>query len=218
MRSYEQFCAIAKALDVVGDRWTLLIVRELLLRGPSRYTDLRDGLPGIATNLLADRLRDLEQAGLVRRMAARPPVATDLFSLSERGAALAPVLEALGQWGGPLLAGQARGDAFRSHWLAFPLGLHLADHSPERPPVTLEVRSGGEPLLVETVGDGSVRARAGTAEHPDAVITGPPDVVVRLLLGRFTLAQARARGVSFQGRAAVLRRVRPREQPAATAG
>ena len=66
MRSYQQYCAVAKALDVVGDRWVLLIVRELMTAGPSRYTDLLKGLPGIATNLLADRLRDMEKAGLVR--------------------------------------------------------------------------------------------------------------------------------------------------------
>ena len=79
MRSYGQYCSVAKALDVVGDRWTLLIVRELLLQGPCRYTDLRNGLPGIATNLLADRLSELESAGLVRREEAAPPVATTLF-------------------------------------------------------------------------------------------------------------------------------------------
>src|SRR5437588_6264945 len=73
MRSYRQFCALARALDVIGDRWTLLIVRELLLR-PCRYTDLRDGLPGIATNLLAERLRELEAANVVEREDPEPPV------------------------------------------------------------------------------------------------------------------------------------------------
>src|ERR1041385_5860664 len=76
MRSYDEYCAIAKSLDVVGDRWTLLIVRELALSGPSRYTDLRNGLPGIATNLLAERLRDLELAGVITREDAPPPIAT----------------------------------------------------------------------------------------------------------------------------------------------
>ena len=85
MRSYDEYCALAKSLDVVGDRWTLLIVRELELRGACRYTDLRNGLPGIATNLLADRLRELEAAGLVAREEAPPPVATTLFQLTERG-------------------------------------------------------------------------------------------------------------------------------------
>jgi DNA-binding HxlR family transcriptional regulator len=84
---------------VVGDRWTLLIVRELLLRGASRYTDLRDGLPGIATNLLADRLRELEQAGLVIREEAPPPIAATSFRLTARGEELEPTLYALGRWG-----------------------------------------------------------------------------------------------------------------------
>ena len=79
MRSYDEYCAVAKSLDVVGDRWTLLIVRELALQGPCRYTDLRNGLPGIATNLLADRLRELEHAGVVSREEAPPPIATTLF-------------------------------------------------------------------------------------------------------------------------------------------
>src|ERR1700761_6192686 len=103
MRSYGQYCSIAKALDVVGDRWTLLIIRELLIRGACRYTDLKDGLPGIATNLLADRLRDLESAGLIRREDAPPPVATALFRLTEAGASLLPVVDAIARWGVELM-------------------------------------------------------------------------------------------------------------------
>src|SRR6201998_897121 len=99
MRSYGQYCSVAKALDVIGDRWTLLVIRELLLQGPCRYTDLRNGPPGIAPTLLAERLRELEAAGLVRREEAAPPVATTLFHLTEAGAGLEPVLEALGTWG-----------------------------------------------------------------------------------------------------------------------
>lgn len=90
-------CGIAKGLDVIGDRWTLLIVRELLIRGACRYTDLRNGLPGIAANLLAQRLRELEQAGIVFSEDAPPPIATKLFRLTERGVALEPVLEAIGE-------------------------------------------------------------------------------------------------------------------------
>ena len=82
MRTYGQYCPMAKSLDVIGDRWSLLIVRELLGRGPLRYTDIRNGLPGVATNLLADRLRELEQAGVLRREAAPPPIATTLFHLT----------------------------------------------------------------------------------------------------------------------------------------
>src|SRR6266700_2063483 len=103
MRSYKQFCALAKALDVIGDRWTLLIVRELLIRESCRYTDLRTGLPGIPTNLLVDRLRELEHAGLIVREEAPPPIATALFRLTGRGRAREPARQALGHWGAPLL-------------------------------------------------------------------------------------------------------------------
>ena len=121
MRSYDEYCAMAKSLDVVGDRWTLLIVRELELRGACRYTDLRNGLPGIATNLLADRLRELERAGVVAREDAPPPIATTLFRLTPRGEQLRPVLEGLTRWGVPLMTEQNPDDAVRSHWLAWAL-------------------------------------------------------------------------------------------------
>src|SRR5215813_8991689 len=115
MRSYGQYCSVAKALDVVGDRWTLLIIRELLTQGPCRYTDLKNGLPGIATNLLSDRLRDLESAGLVRREEAAPPIATTLFHLTDTGAELQPVLSALAGWGLRYMTVPDAGDEFRSH-------------------------------------------------------------------------------------------------------
>ena len=151
MRSYSQYCAIAKALDVLGDRWTLLIVRELLLAGPSRYTDLRNGLPGIATNLLSDRLRDLESAGVITRQEAPPPVATTLFSLTPRGESIGPVLHELGLWGVPYMAeGPAPEDSFRGRWLAWPAELFLTDLEPDGPPVSIELRAGEEPVVLET--------------------------------------------------------------------
>src|SRR6266851_4761539 len=99
MRTYGQYCSIARALDLVGDRWTLLIVRELLLQGPCRFTDLKTGLPGIATNLLSTRLKELEAARLSSREDAPPPVATTLYALTGEGLTLEPVLKALGLWG-----------------------------------------------------------------------------------------------------------------------
>src|ERR1043165_4133951 len=100
MRSYGQYCSVAKALDVIGDRWSLLIIRELLLQGPCRYTALRNGLPGIAANPLAERLRELEPAGLIRREEAAPPVATTLFHLTEAGAGARPARGGPGGGGG----------------------------------------------------------------------------------------------------------------------
>jgi len=155
MRSYNQFCAVAKSLDVVGERWTLLIVRELLLRGPSRYTDLRNGLPGIATNLLADRLQELEKAGVVAREDAPPPIATTLFSLTNRGRELASVVRELGRWGLPLMGIQSPNDVFESHWLTLPVSLFLQDRDPEADPVTIELDTGDESLFLR-VGGGDI--------------------------------------------------------------
>ena len=209
MKTYREYCALAQALDVVGERWTLLIVRELLIQGAARYTDLRNGLPGIATNLLADRLREMEQAGLVSREDAPPPVATTLFRLTPRGQELKPVVEALGRWGGPLVARPIGDDEFRSHWLALPIELHLTDNAPKEPPITIEVRTADEPMLVETV-DGKVRARPGRAEHPDAVLTGTASQVLGLLTGKLDLAEARRRGAKFEGDAKAIERVQPK--------
>jgi DNA-binding HxlR family transcriptional regulator len=199
---------LATALDVVGDRWTLLIVRELLIRQPLRYTDLAYGLPGIATNLLADRLRQLEEQGIIAREAAPPPIATTVFRLTRRGEELKPVLAALGQWGRPLLAGQVGDAEFRSHWLVLPLQLLLSDHTPDAPPVTIEIRTGEQPVLIETV-NGEVRARPGTVASPDAIVTGTPPLVVGLVSGELDLASARARGLEFEGDEEALRRVQP---------
>jgi DNA-binding HxlR family transcriptional regulator len=215
MRSYDEYCAIAKSLDVIGDRWTLLIVRELDLRGPSRYTDLRNGLPGIASNLLAERLRELEGAGVITRADAPPPIATTLFSLTPRGEELRPVLDGLFRWGMPLMGEQKPGDAVRSHWLAGALETMLADRQPEAPPVTLELQTGDQPIMLQTR-DGSIAVGLGSAENPDAALAGPPMPIMGLLLGRLELADARARGVSFQGDPAILDRIGAQSTPAST--
>ena len=206
MRSYQQYCAVAKALDVVGDRWALLIVRELVTSGPSRYTDLLKGLPGIATNLLADRLREMEKAGVVRSWAAPPPVATTLFDLTERGQALRPVLEELGRWGAPMMGVPQINNVFRSHWLVFPFDAYLVDKAPGEPPITIEVRTGDEPMVIETI-DGKVRTRRGTAENADAVLEGRPGPILGLLSGKLGLAEAKEGGLTVRGSQKALRRV-----------
>ena len=206
MRSYGQYCSVAKALDVIGDRWSLLVIRELLLQGPCRYTDLRNGLPGIATNLLSDRLREIEAAGLVRREEAAPPVATTLFHLTEAGAQLEPALDALGAWGIRYMAQPAEGDEFRSHWFAFPVALFLHDSDPDGPPLSIELRPGGRSAVVEVSG-GEVCTRLGDAPSPDLVLDGPPRLILGLLSARLTLAQARERGLTITGDTTVLPRL-----------
>src|SRR5258706_1048389 len=166
MRHYGQFCPLAKALDVVGDRWTLLIVRELAVR-PCRYTDLRDGLPGIATNLLADRLKSLEAAGVITAELARPPVATTLYRLAARGEALLPALHELVTWGAPLLADADETDEVRSRWLvvaaqAMFAGVDVGDADPLE--VALDIDDGPITLSVE---HGQFHAELSAAPDPD---------------------------------------------------
>ncbi|MEV7086466.1 helix-turn-helix domain-containing protein [Streptomyces sp. NPDC093085] len=119
-RSYDQYCAAARALDAVGDRWTLLIVRELLA-GPRRYTDLHADLPGVSTDVLASRLKDMERDELTTRRRLPPPSAAYVYELTERGRGLLPVLTALAEWGAPALAERLPTDAVRAHWFAVPL-------------------------------------------------------------------------------------------------
>jgi DNA-binding HxlR family transcriptional regulator len=205
MRSYGQYCSVAKALDVIGDRWTLLIVRELLAQGPTRYTDLRRGLPGIATNLLAERLRELEQAGIVLREDAPPPIATALFSLTERGQQLRPVIEELGRWGIPLMAETTPEEQYRSYWLQLPVELYLAA-PPEQEPTTIEVRAGDQPMLIEA-SDGAITTRPGTSEHPDAALSGPPQLVLGVLTGQLDPNEAIEQGLAFDGDRQALERL-----------
>src|SRR5215208_936562 len=122
-RTYGDPCGIARALDVVGERWALLVVRELLL-GPKRFTDLRAGLAHVGPDMLSQRLRELEQAGVVRRRTLAPPAGSRVYELTERGLELEPVVLALGRWGSraPFPAGDARseerrvGKECRSRW------------------------------------------------------------------------------------------------------
>ena len=148
LRSYGQLCAAAHALDVVGDRWSLLLVRELLARGPLRWTDLREGVPTMAKNLLAERLRQLEQHGVLARE-------DDRFALTERGRALEPVLHALVAWGAPLLAAAPETDLVRSHWVPIAVEAAAANGVP------VELVAHDEQASTLRIGDETVHGTAG---------------------------------------------------------
>jgi DNA-binding HxlR family transcriptional regulator len=202
MRSYNQYCGLARGLDVVGDRWALLIVRELL-QGPRRYNELLDGLPGIATNLLAERLRALEEAGvLVRRD-------DHTYALTEWGLGLHDVVYALGRWARPLMGRMARDDEFRSHWLSHPIHLLYEGVDRSRPRLTVEVNTGDAPMTIESAA-GRVKLVPGRATSPDLVLSGPPDGVVGLLGGVLDRAGAAKRGVTVEGDVRKLAKLRPR--------
>jgi DNA-binding HxlR family transcriptional regulator len=208
MKSYKQRCGLAKALDVIGDRWTLLIVRELLIRDGCRYTDLRNGLPGIATNLLAERLRELEAAGVVKREEAPPPIATTLFKLTSRGRGLEGAISALGLWGAPLLAEVAKDEAMKAHWLVLPLKLFLRDSSPGEADIDVELHTGNETITISSL-RGSIDVRLGAAGKASAVVTGKPETLLQLFTGRIDLRRAQTRGVGWTGSWEALQRVVP---------
>jgi len=208
MKTYGQHCPVAKALDLVGDRWTLLIVRELLIQGPCRYTDLKNGIPGIATNLLSDRLSDLESSGLVRREAAPPPIATTLYVLTKAGAELEPTIVALGRFGTRYLDEPGENDTGRPHWFPFAASLHLRDGNPDHLPGTLQLLTKAGPAVIEINGP-NVTTRIGTVPSPTLTLEGEPDTILRLLLGQATLAQSQERGLRVDGDTAILQRIPP---------
>ena len=143
MKSYHQYCGLARTLDLIGDRWTMLILRELAVRD-CRYTDLRDGLPGIATNLLAERLRVLGEHEIVERRDEPAPVATALYSLTERGRKLVPALHELVRWSTPLmLGGPDEHDSERGSWLAFAAASYLRS-APTDVSLVVAFECGGE--------------------------------------------------------------------------
>jgi DNA-binding HxlR family transcriptional regulator len=201
MRSYGQYCGLAKGLDVIGDRWVLLVVRELL-GGPRRYGELLDGLPGIATNLLAERLRSMQDNGLIEK------TNDDHYALTERGEGLREVLYAIGRWTHPLMGPIGPDETFRSHWIAHPVSALFPGVDDSRPDAIIEVRCGESPMTIESH-NGRVSVHEGTAAAPDLVLTGPPDAVVGLLARRLGRDDAVARGVAITGDAKVLRHLRP---------
>jgi DNA-binding HxlR family transcriptional regulator len=197
--TYGQFCAVATALDVVGDRWTLLVVRELLA-GPRRYGELTRDLPGIATNLLAGRLRDLEAAGLVATVPGAGDGRTRTYRLTDAGAELRPVVEALARFGLALLPDDTAGLAFRPQWLTLALEILLVPGALDR---ELVVR-----FDLRTADDGasSVWLRLDAAgvhvadevPAPDVVVTGDAAALVTAVRD-----PARARELAAAGRLAV---------------
>ena len=158
MKSYGQLCSIARALDVVGDRWTLLIVRELLIQGPSRFGEVQRGLPGIATNLLTQRLRDLEANGVVTRDSFPGVTGVPTYRLTDRGMALDGVLRELLKWGAPTVPDAPRDAIFQMHWLSQPARFLLQDHRPTEPAVVIRFGTLDDGFdlerLVELVADG----------------------------------------------------------------
>lgn len=195
-RSYAQYCTLARALDIVGERWTILVVRELLVR-EKRFGELLAGLPGMGRNLLAERLRQLQADGLVRRADGR-------YELTEDGAALAPALTELARWGAGRLGDLRPGEAFQGQWvmgtiaatadLDAALDLHEA--------YQFDLDGDVFHVLVE---DGTVSSRVGPHARPDLVVHMSPQTLASLAAGTLELAEALTDGaVRIEGDATAL--------------
>ena len=187
LRSYEDACGMAHALDLVGERWALLVARELVV-GPKRFSDLKADLPGISTNVLSDRLHELERVGVVRRRRLPPPAASWVYEVTEWGAELEPIMRQLGRWG-------ARSPSHRPDLplsvASFVLSLRTNFDGDAAAGVTAEYEL--------HVGDGPFRARVedgvfeidhGASERPEAVIAGRPEAFAAVVYGGQDLASA----------------------------
>lgn len=180
MKTYGQFCGLARALDHVGDRWTLLIVRELLIE-PRRYSQIREALPGVATNLLADRLRSLEADGLISKR-------TDgTYRLTALGRQLERAIHELVSWGAVWMTDGRGSDHFRPQWLAVALGALLALEAGGG----VEIHADDEVLHVA---DGGVSL--GPLERPDAVVRGSAEDILAVATGMLPISALSVQGDS----------------------
>lgn len=193
-RSYSQYCGLARSLDVLGGRWSLLVVRELLI-GPARYNRLLEGLPGIATNLLADRLRELERDGVVQRSLDADSNSV-VYSLTPWGHELRSVVSALVNWSTPLMVSGPQGDTFQPHWLSVALGSLLNNKYTEEPrAVGLEV---DDTLITVRIDKSGISIAIADDAQPETVLRAEPMVVLGLASGMLTVDQAIAAG-EFRG-------------------
>ncbi|MDH6199261.1 DNA-binding HxlR family transcriptional regulator [Mycobacterium frederiksbergense] len=190
IRSYGQYCGLARALEVVGNRWSLLIVRELL-GGPARYGQLQAGLPGIATNLLAERLRELEEAGVVQRQLDTGSNGV-AYALTTWGSELRGPIAALVNWSTPLMVSGPSGDSFRTHWLVVALESLLGGKRTEVA-AAVDVEVDGTTLTVRVDETGTHATLDGDGESK-TVLRAEPMVVLGLASGMLTVEQAIAAG------------------------
>lgn len=204
-KRYDQYCPMAHALSLVGERWSLLIVRELL-RGPKRYTDLVGGLPGIGTNILASRLRDLEQGGVVEKRKLPPPAASTVYELTEYGRGLEEALYALARWGARSLGPPGPDDELYEEW-----GLNAlqAVFNPEQArglTETYVLTVDGDSFTARIV-DGRLETSCGKAADADLALETDKKTFFLLCAGQVEPAAAlKARRIRVEGDRSLLER------------
>jgi DNA-binding HxlR family transcriptional regulator/putative sterol carrier protein len=189
---YQQFCALARTLDVAGDRWTLLIVRELA-PGPRRFTDLVDGLPGISRKLLTERLRTLERDGIVGRQELPPPAARQVYELTDDGRDLAHAMGPLIAWGVRRLGERKPTESFRARWPAVGMAA-LADREAAKGVSETYQYLVGSSAFHFTIDDASIRLHDGWAQDPAVVLTTDEETWADIASGKISASSAAATG------------------------
>ena len=189
---YRQYCALARALDVAGDRWTLLIVRELV-PGARRFTDLLEGLPGISRNLLTERLRGLERDGVIARTELPAPAARSVYELTADGRDLADAIVPLIRWGSQRLGERKSGESFRPRWSAVGMA-GLADREAAKGINETYQYLVGDSVFHFTVDDGSIAVHDGPAHDPAVVVTTDEKTYADIACGKITGSSAAAAG------------------------
>jgi DNA-binding HxlR family transcriptional regulator len=180
-RSYNQYCGIAQALDLIGERWALLVLRELVL-GPKRFTDLRQGLPGIATNVLSRRLRQLERDGVVARRRLSPPAASTVYELTEYGQELVPVMLALGRWGARTMGARSPEQTLRPEWLAVALKAFYQPQAAKGISATIRFEV-ADAQFTFRLHRGRLEAIPGADGQADLTVAADPETLVAFLAG-----------------------------------
>ena len=202
-KSYGQFCGLARALDVVGDRWSLLIVRQLLV-APARYGELLAGLPGVATNLLSTRLRDLESAGVVERRPARDANAVE-YTLTEWGSGLREPIDALIRWSEPLMIPGQGSDQFQVEWFMVALPALLRDKQASRKAINIGFAVDDTIVQVQASRSG-VDVDLHDGRKLAAILRAEPLIALGLAAGSLSLDDV-ASSVSVEGDETALRAV-----------
>jgi DNA-binding HxlR family transcriptional regulator len=214
-RTYGDGCAIAQGLDLVGERWALLVIRELVL-GPKRFTDLRRGLPNAGPNVISARLRELEDAGIVKRDTLPPPGRARVYTLTEWGRELEGTVMTIGRWAARAPS-QRRDAPIGADSIALALRARFDARAAKRLRATYELRLGEDRFRV-TVANAEIEVARGTADRPDATVSADPSAFASVLWdGRRIAAAQRAGEIAIEGdQAAVERLVRlfPIPEPA----
>jgi DNA-binding HxlR family transcriptional regulator len=181
-RTYGQQCGIARGLDFVGERWAMLVIRDLIL-GPKRFTDLQESLPGIATNVLTQRLKQLEADGVVQRRKLPPPAASTVYELTEYGRELEPVLLAFGRWGARSLGPPTGDEVTRPEWFGVALKAFFTADAAEGVDATVALRF-DDGALTLAIRDGRLDVSVGSPDQADLTLTAPaPAMLVAFLSG-----------------------------------